>query len=232
MKSRVLLAAAVLMAAGLAAQAAPAPLKGEVLEVQNVEGYTYLRAKTKDGDIWAAVPAAPLKKGAQITLYEPMVMTNFESKGLKRKFDKIVFASLEAPGAKQAAPAAAGPANPHGTSAPAAAAVPVGKIAKATGADGKTVEEVIANKTALKDKTVSIRGQVVKVNSGILGKNWIHLQDGSGAAAKGTNDLIVTTTDEARVGDVVLASGTVKTDVNVGSGYAYAVLVDQAKLRK
>ncbi|MGE5094828.1 MAG: nucleotide-binding protein [Betaproteobacteria bacterium] len=230
MKPVVLLAAA-LMAAGLAAQAAPTTLKGEVLEVQNVEGYTYVRAKTKEGEIWAAVPSAPLKKGQQVTFHEPMVMTNFESKALKRKFDRIVFATLDESGAKQAADAAA-PANPHASAGAAAAAAPVGKIAKATGADGKTVEEVFANKAALKDKTVSIRGQVVKVNSGILGKNWLHLQDGSGAAAKGTHDIIVTTTDEAKVGDVVLASGTVKTDVNVGSGYAYAVLVDQAKLRR
>lgn len=231
MKPVVLLAAA-LMAAGLAAQAAPTTLKGEVLEVQNVEGYTYVRAKTKEGEIWAAVPSASLKKGQQVTFHEPMVMTNFESKALKRKFDRIVFATLDESGAKQQAADAAAPANPHASAGAATAAAPVGKIAKATGADGKTVEEVFANKAALKDKTVSIRGQVVKVNSGILGKNWLHLQDGSGAAAKGTHDIIVTTTDEAKVGDVVLASGTVKTDVNVGSGYAYAVLVDQAKLRK
>jgi hypothetical protein len=90
----------------------------------------------------------------------------------------------------------------------------------------------VAGRAALKDKTVTIRGQVVKVNSGILGKNWVHLQDGSGSAASGTNDILVTTTDTAAVGDVINASGTVRTDVNVGPGYAYAVLVDDAKIRK
>lgn len=139
-------------------------------------------------------------------------------------------ASLSALAAPDAAQAPA-PANPHGSMA-APVSKPVGKIAKASGADARTVEEVFANKATLKDKTVTIRGQVVKVNSAILGKNWVHLQDGSGSADKRTNDIIVTTTDEAKVGDVVLATGTVKTDVNVGSGYAYGVLVEQAKLRK
>jgi hypothetical protein len=72
----------------------------------------------------------------------------------------------------------------------------------------------------------------VKVSSGILGMNWIHLQDGSGVASAGTHDILVTTADSIAVGEVVNASGVVRTDVNVGQGYAYAVLVEDAKLRK
>ena len=117
----------------------------------------------------------------------------------------------------------------HGTPAASSA---VGKIAKSTAADGKTVAEVVSNKAALKDKTVTIRGQVVKVSNGILGKNWVHLQDGSGAADKGTHDILVTTTDETAVGQVVNATGKVRTDVDIGSGYKYAVMVEEAKLRK
>jgi hypothetical protein len=60
----------------------------------------------------------------------------------------------------------------------------------------------------------------------------VHLQDGSGSHAKGTNDIVVTTTDEVAVGTVVTAQGTVRTDVTIGSGYAYEVLVEGAKLRK
>jgi len=70
------------------------------------------------------------------------------------------------------------------------------------------------------------------VSNGVLGKNWVHLQDGSGSADKGTHDIVVTTTDEAAIGQVVNASGTVRTDVDIGSGYKYAVLVEEAKLRK
>ncbi|HEX4944436.1 MAG TPA: nucleotide-binding protein [Usitatibacteraceae bacterium] len=229
MKPAIALATVLLAAAGFAAQAMPsqqaATLKGEVLETLNVESYTYLRLKTQDGETWAAVPTTAVKKGAQVTIGNTMVMENFESKALKRKFDRIVFGAIADPNAKPAAPAGS-----HG-SAP-VASVPVAKVAKATGPDAKTVAEVVKGKASLKGKPVLVRAQVVKVSSGILGKNWLHLQDGSGSAADSTNDIIVTTTDKAAVGDIVNAKGTVRTDVNVGSGYAYAVLIEDAALRK
>ncbi len=232
MKPAAALAALLLAAAGFAAQAMPsqapagAALKGEVLEVLNVDSYTYLRLKTKDGEAWAAVPTAAVKKGAQVTIGNAMPMQNFESKTLKRKFDKIVFGTIADPNAKPAAALAA----PHGA-APAATA-PVAKVAKASGPDARTVAEVVKGKAALKDKPVLLRAQVVKVNNGIMGKNWVHLQDGSGSAADGSNDILVTTMDTAAVGDIVNAKGTVRTDVNLGSGYAYAVLIEGAALRK
>jgi hypothetical protein len=232
MKPTSALVALLIAAAGFTAQAAPAapmpPLKGEVLETQNVEGYTYLRLKTAQGEAWAAVPTTAVKKGAQVTIGNPVVMPNFESRTLKKTFDKIVFGQLVEPGASLASPHGAAPAVP----AAAPAAGPVIKVAKATGADAKTVAEVVTGKAALKDKTVLVRGQVVKVNSGILGKTWLHLQDGSGSAASGTNDILVTTKDAATVGDVVQAKGTVRTDVTVGPGYAYAVLIEDAVVRK
>jgi DNA/RNA endonuclease YhcR with UshA esterase domain len=130
--------------------------------------------------------------------------------------------------ATQPAPGAAA-SNPHGTPA---ATQPVAKIAKATGPDARTVAEVVGGAPANKDKTVAVKGQVVKVTAGVLGKNWIHLQDGSGTAAKGTHDLVVTTTEEAKPGEVVTVKGTVKTDVDIGSGYKYPVLVADAKLKR
>jgi hypothetical protein len=65
-----------------------------------------------------------------------------------------------------------------------------------------------------------------------MGKNWVHLRDGSGAAADSSNDIIVTTADQAKVGDVVNAAGVVRTDKNFGSGYAYKVMIEDAKLKK
>jgi hypothetical protein len=105
-------------------------------------------------------------------------------------------------------------------------------VAKASGADAKTVAEVVAGKAGLKDKTVSLRAQVVKVNNGIMGKNWLHLQDGSGSAKDGSNDLIVTSKDTAALGDVVTVRGVVRTNVDLGSGYAYQVLIEDASVRK
>jgi hypothetical protein len=156
-----------------------------------------------------------------------MTMHDFESKTLKKKFDTIVFGQIVEPGAKAASPHGAAPAASAG-----APPVMVAKVPKATGPDAKTVAEVVTGKAKLKDKTVVVRGQVVKVNLGIMGKNWVHLRDGSGSAAAGTHDILVTTKDTAAVGDIVNAKGIVRTDVTVGPGYAYAVLIEDAAVRK
>jgi hypothetical protein len=222
---RMAFAALLSTAAFAVAAAAPPPagtLRGEVLEARNVDSYTYLRLKTAGGETWAAVPTTAVKPGAQVSIGNVSVMENFESKTLKRKFDKIVFGQIVDPAAGPGT-AAAGPA--------AQADKPI-KVDKASGPDARTVAEVVGGRAALKDKSVLVRGQVVKVNTGIMGKNWLHLRDGSGSAADGSNDILVTTKDIAALGDVVSAKGTVRTEVNLGSGYNYAVLIEDAALRK
>ena len=103
---------------------------------------------------------------------------------------------------------------------------------KASGADARTVAEVWAQKGTLKEKTVSIRGKVVKYNPGVMGKNWLHLQDGSGDPAKGTHDITVTSQNTVAMGDVVTAKGVVRVDKDFGSGYTYAIIVEEAKVAK
>lgn len=197
-------------------------LTGTVLEVLDAGPYTYLKLKTTEGEVWSAVQKAPVKKGETVTLAPDTVMENFESKALNRKFDRVVFASI--------ATAPATGANPHArTIAPSAK---VAKVPKAEGADARTVEQVVSGRASLKGKTVAIRGQVVKVTSGVLDKNWIHLQDGSGSSAQGTHDIVVTSREAIAVGEIVVVRGTVRTDVAIGPGYAYQVLVEDAKLKK
>jgi hypothetical protein len=228
MKTSHTLAALVLATAALAATAGPADtaaaLRGEVLEAKEAGEYSYLRLKTAEGEVWAAVMKAPVKVGNVVTVGDPMTMSNFESKALKKTFDKIVFGSLVNVGAAGTMGTAAQPALPAGM----AAAVPALKVAKASGANARTVADVHAAKAKLKDAPVTVRGRVVKVNAGIRGMNWLHLQDGSGSAANGSDDLIVVTPEMANVGDTVTIKGTVRTDVKVGPGYEYAVLVDGA----
>jgi hypothetical protein len=216
---------------------APAPgqgLSGKVLERLDAPPYCYLRLQTARGEVWAAVPQEKVEKGAEVTVVNPMVMNNFESKTLNRTFPEVFFGTL-ASSMTGAAPAGAAPtpgaaATPPG--APVATVVAVGKITKATGADARTVAETWVQKGALKEKTVTIRGQVVRYNPGVMGKNWLHLQDGSGEAAKGTHDITVTSQDPATKGDVVTIKGTVHLDKDFGAGYTYALIVEEAKVVK
>jgi membrane protein implicated in regulation of membrane protease activity len=217
-------------------------LQGQVQEVIDGGAYTYLRIRTKSsGDVWAATLPTKLQKGASVVIADAMLMTDFHSKALNRTFAEIVFGTARAAGAtippatKAAAPAAkaATPAqtqpSPHGSGAK-EPAVAIGRIDKATGAEGRTVVEVNQQSKQLAGKNVQVRGKVVKVSTNIMGRNWVHLRDGTGAA-DGSNDLLVTTTQTPKVGDVVLARGVVRVNADFGSGYSYPVLVEKATLK-
>ena len=131
------------------------------------------------------------------------------------------------------APAAAAPAQmPAEHPTPSAIAgtpteIDLAGIAKAEG--GKTVAEIYAEKDALAGTTVAVRGKVVKVNAGIMDKNWLHVRDGSGE--EGTNDLTVTTEgDLPELGATVLVCGNLATNKDFGMGYQYPVILEDAEV--
>ena len=203
-------------------------IKGVVLEVKDVERYTYLCLKVKDGETWAAVSKVPVKKGAEVTIENLTVMNNFESKSLKKTFSTIFFGTLG--GAGSGAQGAGGMPADHASLTKNAEVNDI-HVPKASGANARTVAEIMTQSAELKDKPVLVHGKVVKYNPEIMGKNWIHLRDGSGSAADNTNDLLVTTTNPAKTGDIVTVKGIVRTDKDFGSGYAYKVLIEDATLQ-
>jgi hypothetical protein len=94
------------------------------------------------------------------------------------------------------------------------------------------VSELYKGKTTLDKQKVTVRGKVVKVSAGIMNKNWIHLQDGSGSPAKKDNDLTVTTSEDLpAIGKVVTVNGTLAKDKDFGSGYFYQVIVENATIK-
>ena len=96
----------------------------------------------------------------------------------------------------------------------------------------KTVEALNQNKASLAGQTISAQGKVVKVNNGIMGRNFVHVQDGSGNASGDapTNNLIVTSKETANVGDQVTVSGLVVVNRDFGSGYSYPLLIEDATI--
>jgi hypothetical protein len=240
---------------------ATSSIQGKVLErLDAPPDYSYLRLETVKGETWAAVPRTEVAVGTAVTVTAAMPMNGFESKTLNRKFELVYFGKLEgdagapAPtggamggmpgqmppghqpvgGAMGGAMGGAEPGNmasQHRAAAAGPADVGDVKVPKASGADARTVAEVWSQRTALNEKPVTIRGKVVKFNGGIMGRNWVHLRDGSGASGK-DNDVTVTTADEVAVGDVVVAKGVVRVDKDFGAGYAYPVIVEDAKLSK
>jgi hypothetical protein len=206
----------------------PGMTQGKVVETMNSGGYTYVLLDTGGKTLWVAGPQTTVSVGDQIVVPPGSPMSGFESASLGRTFDQIDFVgSIQVQGAQAApgAPAAMPPGHP--TVAGSAPTVPAEvKVEKAE--KGLTVAEIYAQKDSLAGKSVILRARVVKYSEAIMGKNWLHLQDGSGE--QGSHDLTVTTQDRTQVGDQVLVEGKVTLDVNLGSGYHYDLLLEEAKV--
>jgi hypothetical protein len=106
------------------------------------------------------------------------------------------------------------------------------QVEKAKGKDAYTVSELYEKSGTLDKKAVTVRGKIVKVSKGIMGKNWVHLRDGSGDAGKGTNNVVVTSQEDPNVGDVVTARGTLYKDKDFGAGYQYPAIVEEGTFKK
>ena len=220
------------------ALAAPVPegmIRGTVLETMNAASYTYVLLDTAEGQRWVAAQQVPVAVGDTVQTDQGMAMQNFTSQSLNRTFEVIYFSgtlqNLSAATLPDEPPAMAlPPGHPTTVASSDATQAMVADTTVAAAEEGKDIAWVYANMDSLAGQTVSLRGKVVKYNANILGTNFLHIQDGSGSAADGSNDLIITSLSAASVGDTVVATGNIVLDKDFGAGYSYPVLMEDASL--
>jgi len=94
----------------------------------------------------------------------------------------------------------------------------------------RTVAQIYAEQAELSTKHIHLVGKVVKVNNDIMGKNFLHIQDGTGE--DGTNDIILSSQQTADIGDEVAIDALVTTNRDFGSGYSYPVILEEATISK
>jgi len=229
-------------APGAAPQTASAAKSGKVIETMNAAGYTYVQVNTGTEKFWAAAPETAVKVGDTVAVPEGMPMPNFQSKALNRTFDVVYFVpglmvnnatpagAAMPPGHPPTAGMPESPATPPTSTGAPKITVPSDINLKGIAKADQTVAEIYAQKAALSGKPVKVRGKVVKFSQGIMGKNWLHVQDGSGQG--GGNDLTVTTMATATPGDTVVISGKLAVAKDFGYGYKYDVIVEDAEVTK
>lgn len=222
--------------AGNKSDAAPAgdSFTGAVTETMNAGGYTYVLVDTGEEQVWAAGPQQTMEIGTRVVISKAMPMQGFRSETLERTFDVLYFVGGFEPEGDHEHPASE--ANPHGSTGMgdhgASGSVSAGAGGGVDLADIKAADQTVAviyeQQAQLAGETVRVRGKVVKALSGIMGANWLHIQDGSGDA--GTNDLTVTTAEVVPVGSTVVVEGVLGVDRDFGSGYKYDVIIENAKV--
>ena len=212
-------------------QSAPQPaVTGEIVETMDVGSYTYLQVRSADKTIWAAASKFEAKVGERVTVPGGMVMKNFTSPTLGRTFDEIYFTEVvlhegeEAPGMPTGLPPghpAIGKMDATKPTAPSAEVITQPKGAL-------SIAAIHEQRTELAGKEVTVRGRVTSYTPRVMGLNWVHLVDGSGAGDSG--ELVLNTKSETKLDEIITARGVVAVDENLGHGYQYPVLLKEAAL--
>lgn len=199
----------------------------EVTEVVQGKTYTYLNVKENMADRWVAVSYQEAKPGDVFYYDEALQMTNFHSKEIDRTFEVIYFVNqisktpLGGEGGQEMT--AEMPASHSGKVSANSEEV---KMEKAEGE--LTIADVFAKRADLTSEEFEIRGKVVKVNEQVMGKNWVHIQDGTSSGDK--FDLTITTQAEVEVGSEVTFKGKLTLEKDFGAGYFYDVIMEDATL--
>ena len=210
----------------------PGYIYGKVKETMNGGGYTYLLLDFDGKSSWVAVPPMKVKVGDEVMLYPGQVMKNFHSKSLNRTFETIVFSQgpVSPPSSETKASNPSEMAVKAHSSSSRIAKKAV-KVEPATGPGAITVAMAYEKAKELDGKKVVLKAVVVKVSKNILGKNWVHCQDGTGSESGKNFDITVTTKAAPAVGDTVLVKGILSKDKDIGAGYFYPVIIEDAEVK-
>jgi len=203
----------------------------EVTDVIQGNSYTYLKVKENMMDRWVAVSKQDVNKGDVYYYDSALQMNDFHSKEIDRTFDEIYFVNQISKTPLASAPAAMGGSSTEGGAMSAhsgkvAASDAEVEIAKPEGE--LTIADVYSNRNDYAGKEFEIRGAVVKVNNQVMGKNWVHIQDGT--ADGGNFDLTITTQADVKVGDEVTFKGKLTLNKDFGAGYSYDVIMEDGEL--
>ncbi len=193
-----------------------------ITEVKQTSNYTYLEVKENDQKFWIAIVSSDVKPGDSLYYSKAMEMTNFKSKELGRTFASIFFVE---DATNKLIPASTQPQQPMTSQK--VAIKRWSEVSVVTPAGGITISDLYSNPGNYAGKTVTIRGVVVRFNSQIMNKNWVHIQDGTDFSEK--FDLTVTTLDSLVVGKQATFKGTISLGKDFGSGYYYDVMMEDAK---
>lgn len=195
-----------------------------IKEVLPTSKYIYLRVNEGGRDYWIATLKKDVEVGGQYFFKEGILKTNFESKEHDRLFDTMYLVS-------QIIPSSHG--NQHGTAGGLWPSVQK-DVEKDHEVDpavhskegSRTIEEILNSPAAFVGKHIQVSGVCVKVNYNIMGRNWLHLKDGS----MDEYDFVATSAQIVSEGQVITLEGIFNEQRDFGAGYYYDFILEDAKV--
>jgi hypothetical protein len=198
----------------------------DVIEVLQTSQYTYLQVLDKLDVKWVAIPKQDISVGDTYYYDNALEMNSFTSRELDRTFDVIYFVNqisktpLDATHLGGVSPAHSGKVKTQEMS----------NINLPKTDNEVTVAQIFENSEAFSGKVTEIRGVVVKINEGVMGTNWIHIQDGT--SGNGNFDLTITSQDLPVLNEEATFKGSITLKKDFGAGYFYEVIMENAQLVK
>jgi hypothetical protein len=191
-----------------------------VNEILNTEKYSYLHVSESEEKYWIAIPRKEVQVGNTYFYKGGLLKKNFESKEYNRVFETIYLVSDVIPHPLNVVSPETHTANEKDD----ISFVPV-RVASAVGSI--KLSELFSDPEKYNGKLILVTGQCVKVNPMIMGRNWVHIRDGSGENL----DLTITTTENVSIDAIVSFEGTIALNKDFGAGYRYDVIMETATLR-
>jgi hypothetical protein len=189
-------------------------------EILHTDRYTYLHVTERNRKFWVATSKMDAQKGKSYMYRGGLLKVNFESQEFKRNFDTIYLVSQVIDANQHSASTVSQPAQTDVN----LDEINTKKIPEVKGAI--KLKDLINNKTKYKNQIVTVSGVVVKVNNGIMGKNWVHLKDKTG------KELTISTNALVNIEEVVSFKGKISLDKDLGAGYVYDILMEEATVVK
>jgi hypothetical protein len=193
------------------------------LDVLHTDKYTYMQVVENSDTFWVAASKFEAKKGNKYFYRGGLMKTNFFRQEFNRTFDKVFLVS-------SIVDASAHPGN-NGESQSTGLNLDVKPSEIKSLAGAISLKDLMKNKSKYEGKPIVVSGKVVKVNSGIMNKNWIHLQDGNSEKGKPL-DLTITTQENIPLGVVVNMEGKIVLNKDFGAGYKYDIIMEEAVVKK
>jgi hypothetical protein len=195
------------------------PHIAKVIDKIVVSNYNYLQLSENKNEYWIAVPTMPIEIGETVYFSKYTIMKDFKSSNINRSFDEIFFVEDA-----RKSPTPDEMKKIHSD----ALTLEKQKINIEPLANGKTINQIFNEKSSLNGKAVKVKGKVVKFNKQIMKRNWIHIQDGTGD--ENNYDLVITSDQDVKVGDIITAEGKLAIDKDFGAGYYFSVIIEDAKI--
>ena len=185
--------------------------------------YVYVRVKEGEDEFWIATSLQEITVGRSYFYRGGLLKTDFPSKEYNRTFERLYLVSQLVPSDHGSMGGASNVQNSSMPSITSTAPLPALDVAGTT-----KISELMDDPKKYGGKTIQVSGKCTKVNPNIMGRNWIHVKDGSRKDA----ELVITTDVPIAEGQEVTMIGTVALDKDFGSGYRYGILLEGGLLVK